>query len=209
MILTSQSLRQGAPIPARHAFCKPDPHSHVTLGENLSPELFWSEVPEGTRSFVLICHDPDVPGVGTDVNQEGKRVPADLPRVDFFHWVLVDIAASARHIPEGADSSGVTPRGKATEPGPHGSRRGRNNYSDWFTGDPDMGGSYLGYDGPCPPWNDQRLHHYHFSLYALDLDRCPVEGALDGPAVRAAIDGHILAQATLMGTYCLNPALEA
>ncbi len=209
MILTSQSFREGEAIPARYAFCQPDPQTHVTLSDNLSPELSWDQVPAGTRSFVLICHDPDVPSVGTDVNQEGKRIPLDLPRVDFFHWVLVDIPADARQIPEGADSSGVTPGGKTAEPGPHGSRRGRNNYSDWFAGDPAMGGSYLGYDGPCPPWNDERLHHYHFTLYALDLERCPVEGELDSPAVRAAIQGHVLAQATLMGTYCLNPEIGA
>jgi Raf kinase inhibitor-like YbhB/YbcL family protein len=209
MILTSQSFREGEAIPARYAFCKPDPQTHVTLGENLSPELSWDAVPEGTRSFVIICHDPDVPSVGNDVNQEGKRIPVDLPRVDFFHWVLVDIPAGARQIPEGADSSSVTPGGKAAEPGPQGARRGRNSYTDWFAGDPAMGGSYLGYDGPCPPWNDQRLHHYHFTLYALDRGRCPVEGEFDGPAVRAAIQGHILAQATLMGTYCLNPELDA
>jgi phosphatidylethanolamine-binding protein (PEBP) family uncharacterized protein len=42
------------------------------------------------RSYV-ICHDPDVPSKGDDVNQEGRGVPASLPRVDFFHWVLVDL----------------------------------------------------------------------------------------------------------------------
>lgn len=208
MILTSQSFRDGERIPAEHAFCKPNPQTHVSLSDNLSPEISWSEVPMGTRSFALICHDPDVPSVGTDVNQEGKRIPVDLPRADFFHWVLVDIPASVRQIPEGADSSSVTPGGKAAEPGPHGARRGRNNYTDWFAGDPAMGGSYLGFDGPCPPWNDERLHHYHFTLYALDLDRCPVEGEFDGPTVRAAIQGHVLAQAGLMGTYCLNPDLD-
>jgi Raf kinase inhibitor-like YbhB/YbcL family protein len=209
MILSSLSFRDGERIPNTHAFCKPDPHTHVTLADNLSPELSWSQVPEGARSFVLTCHDPDVPSVGADVNQEGKRIPADLPRVDFFHWLLVDIPAAARCIEAGADSSGVTPGGKPTEPGPHGSRRGRNNFSDWFAGDPAMGGSYLGYDGPCPPWNDTRLHHYVFTLYALDIERCPVEGAFDGPSLRAAISGHVLDQASLTAVYSVNPELGA
>ena len=58
-------------------------------------------VPAGTRSFAIICHDPDVPSQGDDVNQEGRVVPATLPRVDFFHWVLVDLPPEeAKHIPE-------------------------------------------------------------------------------------------------------------
>ena len=69
-----------------------------------------------------------------------------------------------------------------------------------------MGGQYFGYDGPCPPWNDELLHHYHFVLYATDLARCPVEGAFTGQQVEQAIAGHVLAEARLTGTYSLNPA---
>jgi hypothetical protein len=71
-----------------------------------------------------------------------------------------------------------------------------------------MGGLYFGYDGPCPPWNDERLHHYHFVLYATSLVRCPVEGAFTGIQVEAAITGHLLAEARLTGTYSLNPAVS-
>ena len=65
----------------------------------------------------------------------------------------------------------------------------------------------FGYDGPCPPWNDSLTHHYHFTMYALDLERCPVDGSFDAAAVLAAIEGHVLGQATVMGTYTLNPEL--
>ena len=75
------------------SFCIPDPAHHVCLGKNLNPHLAWSDVPTGTKSFVLICHDPDVPSRGDDVNQEDRTVPATLPRVDFFHWVLVDLVS--------------------------------------------------------------------------------------------------------------------
>ena len=47
-----------------------------------------------TQSLVLICHDFDVPSRGDDVNQAGREIPADLPRVDFFHWLLADVPAS-------------------------------------------------------------------------------------------------------------------
>lgn len=205
MYLTSPSFRDGDRIPERHAFCKPDRDHHVTLADNFNPELRWGGAPAGTRSFVLICRDPDVPSEAADVNQEGRTVPAELPRVDFFHWVLVDIPATTDRIEAGADSSGVTARGKDSEPGLHGSRRGINSYTGWFAGDPQMGGEYFGYDGPCPPWNDSIPHHYVFTLYALDLDRCPLDGTFDGPAVLAAITGHVLGQALLTGIYSLNP----
>ena len=68
-----------------------------------------------------------------------------------------------------------------------------------------MKGDYYGYEGPCPPWNDSILHHYHFILYATDLDKCPVEGRFAGQQVQAAIEGHVLAEAKLTGIYALNP----
>lgn len=71
-----------------------------------------------------------------------------------------------------------------------------------------MAGQYFGYDGPCPPWNDSLLHHYIFTLYALGVARCPVDGAFNGAQLRAALAGHVLAQASLTGTYTLNPALR-
>jgi hypothetical protein len=71
-----------------------------------------------------------------------------------------------------------------------------------------MGGQYFGYDGPCPPWNDELLHHYHFELYATDVDRCPVDGAFTARDVRAALGGHVLAEARLTGTYSLNRSVR-
>ncbi len=207
MKLESPSIRDGEPIPAQHAFCVPDPSSHVRLAENRNPALSWSNLPAGTRSLALICHDPDVPSRPDDVNQEGKEVPADLPRVDFYHWVLVDIDPLTAGVVEGEFANGVTPRGKPGPNSPNGTRQGINGYSSWFADDADMSGNYYGYDGPCPPWNDSVVHHYHFTLYALDLERCPVNGAFGGDDVLAAIEGHILAEARLSGTYTLNPRL--
>lgn len=207
MKLVSQSIANGARIDGEFAFCVPAAEGHVTLSSNRNPHLAWSDVPAGTRSFALICHDPDVPSSGEDVNQEGRTVPASLPRVDFFHWSLVDIPADMREIAAGIFSSAVTARGKPGPAAAAGTRQGVNNYTEWFAGDESMSGDYYGYDGPCPPWNDELLHHYVFTLYALDVDRCPLEGRFTGPDVRAAIAGHVLAEASLTGTYTLNPAL--
>ncbi|MBL8430301.1 MAG: YbhB/YbcL family Raf kinase inhibitor-like protein [Dechloromonas sp.] len=207
MKLTSNSFSDGQTIPGDYSFCIPDPAHHVCLGKNLNPHLTWSEAPAATKSFVIICHDPDVPSKGDDVNQEGRTVPATLPRVDFFHWVLVDLPATISEINESEFSSKVTPRGKPGPQAAQGSRQGINNYTDWFAGDNDMRGDYYGYDGPCPPWNDEIIHHYVFTVYALDLDRLSLEGKFGGPEVRAAMQGHILAEASLTGTYTLNSAL--
>lgn len=207
MKLTSSSFAEGQKIPGEFSFCIPDPAHHVCLGKNLNPQLSWSEAPAGTRSFVLICHDPDVPSQGDDVNQEGRSVPATLPRVDFFHWVLINLPATVNAIKEGEFSADVTPRGKPGLPGENGSQQGINNYTDWFAGDHDMSGDYFGYDGPCPPWNDTIIHRYVFTIYALDIERLPLDGKFGGPEVRSAIQGYILAEASLTGTYTLNPAL--
>jgi Raf kinase inhibitor-like YbhB/YbcL family protein len=71
-----------------------------------------------------------------------------------------------------------------------------------------MGGDYYGYDGPCPPWNDEIAHRYTFTVYALDVARLALEDRFDGHAVRKAIVGHVLAEAAITGRYTLNPAVK-
>lgn len=193
----------GAPIPAKYAFGQIPSEGRFEPGGNTNPGLSWTGVPTGTRSFALICHDPDVPSKPDDVNQEGRTVPADLQRVDFFHWVVVNISTDRTQIAEGEASSGVTPKGKPVGSRPYGDV-GVNNYTDWFEGDADMGGTYADYDGPCPPWNDSILHHYHFTVYALDVERLDMGPEFGGPEVLSAIEGHVLGSAAYMGTYTMN-----
>ena len=212
MKLWSDSWTNGDRIPVRHAAGRPDGAGGVTFSDNLNPHLAWSDVPPGAKSMVLICHDFDVPSRADDVNQPGREIPAELPRVDFFHWVLIDLPPLPTVIAEGEFSRGFVARGK---PGPAidgargGARHGLNDYTAWFAGDAQMAGNYFGYDGPFPPFNDSLVHHYVFTLYAVALARLPLEGIFTGTQVREKLAGRVLAEATFSGTYTLNARLLA
>jgi len=209
MKLWSDSWTNGDRIGAKYAAGKLDGSKGVSFSDNLNPHLAWSDLPPGTKSLVLICHDFDVPSKGDDVNQSDREVPSDLPRVDFFHWLLVDLPPTLAGIAEGEFSRGFTARGKPGPAAPHGARQGVNDYTGWFAGNPEMAGHYFGYDGPFPPFNDSLVHHYVFTLYALDIARLPLDGAFNGAQVRQAIAGHVIDAATYSGTYTLNRRLLA
>jgi hypothetical protein len=152
--LRSNAFDQGQPIPPKHA-CTGDAASSL---KDVSPELSWGEPPEGIQSFALIMDDPDAPG-GT-----------------WVHWVLFNIPASARGLPESTPVNVTLAGGGAS---------GNNNWGR------------LGYGGPCPP---SGTHHYYFKLYALDEMLAISEGADKGELEKAMV-GHILAQGELMGTF--------
>ncbi|MFS2006583.1 YbhB/YbcL family Raf kinase inhibitor-like protein [Duganella sp. CT11-25] len=210
MKLSSDSFRDGGVIPAKCAFAEPDAGLGIRLAGNRNPQLSWREVPAGTESLVLLCMDGDAPVDASRANRIGCSLPQGLPRGDFFHWSLIDIPPAMHAIAEGALSAAVTAHGK---PGPEATldgvplRQGINDYHGWFSGDPAMAGEYYGYDGPCPPWNDERVHHYVFRLYALDVPRLALQGRFTCADVLNAIHGHIVDEAQLIGTYTLNPAL--
>ncbi len=71
-----------------------------------------------------------------------------------------------------------------------------------------MAGSYGGYDGPCPPWNDTILHHYVFTVYALDTACLGLNGTFSCREALQAMEGHVLAEGSYTGTYTLNPDLR-
>lgn len=212
MKLSSDSFRNGGAIPAENAFAALGKDGQVSLSANRNPHLAWRDVPAGTESLVLLCIDGDAPQDASDVNRADRVLPANLPRGDFFHWSLIDIPVGVQAIAEGVLSDGVTARGK---PGPAAMldglalRQGVNDYSGWFAADPAMAGDYYGYDGPCPPFNDERVHHYMFRIYALDTPRLELEGRFTCADVLDAIHGHIIDEAQLIGTYTLNPAQAA
>lgn len=82
MKLTSQDFNDGDKLPERHVF-----NGMGYEGENMSPHLAWDDVPEGTKSFVVTCYDPDAPtGSG------------------WWHWGVANLPADARSLPQGAGS---------------------------------------------------------------------------------------------------------
>ncbi|MBE2291868.1 MAG: YbhB/YbcL family Raf kinase inhibitor-like protein [Xanthomonadaceae bacterium] len=203
MRIWSDSFENRGAIPAGFAMGQAD-----GFAANRNPHLAWDDVPEGTRSFALLCIDPDAPTVPETVGREDLQIPVAQPRGDFVHWAMADIAPQVRSIAAGSCSDGVTARGKRSPAGPAGARQGLNDYTGWFAGDPQMEGDYFGYDGPYPPFNDLRMHRYFFRLFALDVATLDLPPRFTAGDVLRAMQGHELAEALVYGSYTLNPALH-
>jgi Raf kinase inhibitor-like YbhB/YbcL family protein len=135
------------------------PKKFTCGGEDVSPELIWKAAPTATQSFALIVDDPDAP-VGT-----------------WVHWVLYDLPANVKSLPEGVEKQ---------EQVSSGALQGRNDFRK------------IGYGGPCPP--PGKPHRYYFKLYALDT-KLGLKAGASKKDVEHAMQGHILAQAQLMGRY--------
>ncbi|WP_369978343.1 YbhB/YbcL family Raf kinase inhibitor-like protein [Xanthomonas bundabergensis] len=202
MRLRSDSIQPGQPIAATYAMGQAD-----GFAGNRNPHLAWGDVPAGTAAFVLLCIDPDVPTVAEMVGRDDVQIPVEQPRTNFVHWAAVEIPADVREIAEGSASDGVVAGGKRQPPGLPGARQGLNSYTDWFAGDAQMGGDYYGYDGPYPPANDLRVHRYFFRLFALDVPTLDLPARFTAADALRAMQGHVLGEASLHGTYTLNPAI--
>jgi len=147
--LTSTAFQHNARIPK----------TYTADGPDASPPLQWSDPPDGTESFALICDDPDAP-VGT-----------------WIHWVVYDIGADVRRLPEN-----VRPQRQLQS----GVKQGTNDFRR------------IGYGGPAPPRGPE--HRYFFKLYALDIETRLKPGATKKELLNA-MDGHVLAEAELVGLY--------
>lgn len=132
MELTSSSFSDSAEIPTRFS-CE---------GDNINPQLGWSDVPSGTQSFVLIMEDPDVP---RNLRPDGL----------FIHWMIWNIPATVKEIPEHTEPAGVAGLNTAGQ---------------------------IGYRGPCPPHGS---HRYYFRLYALDCELTIPSTVMKGELLQA------------------------
>jgi Raf kinase inhibitor-like YbhB/YbcL family protein len=147
--LTSSSFAADSALPAKYT-CD---------GADTSPALAWSEPPAGTQSFALVVDDPDT------------------PQKTVIHWLLYDLPAATRALPEGVPTKAKLPDG---------SRQGKNDHGK------------IGYSGPCPPAGG--AHHYFFKLYALDY-RTGLKAKAKDADLERAIKGHILAQSELIARF--------
>jgi Raf kinase inhibitor-like YbhB/YbcL family protein len=135
------------------------PKKFTCDGPDVSPQLKWNDPPANTQSMALIMDDPDAPGS------------------TWVHWVLYDLPANTRELPEGVAKQ---------EQLASGARQGRNDFEK------------TGYGGPCPP--PGKPHRYFFKLYALDNKLNLKSGATKAELERA-MKSHVLAQAELIGKY--------
>jgi len=202
-------LPPGAMLPPSYAGCVAKAAGHMGFGPDINPAVSWSPGPPGTRSYVLTLSDPDSPAAHRErMNKDGMVLTPDVKRHVFFHWVLIDVPPDVTSIAAGAASHGLVARGKTAEMAPAGTS-GENDYTMAFAKNPAMAGIYRGYDGPCPPWNDEVVHRYVFTVYALSVGKLAVAPDFDGRAALAAMRGKILAQGSVTELYTTNPAKGA
>lgn len=127
------------------------------VGDNISPQLSWSNAPQGTQSFAIICHDPDAP------RPHG-----------WYHWLVVNIPASATQISAGGKIEGAL-----------------ETITDFKQNT---------YGGPCPPIG-HGIHRYNFTVYALDVSKLDINSQTPPLEVEKLVKSHSLAQTTITGLY--------
>lgn len=133
-------------------------------GENVSPELAWSDPPAGAKSFAVTVHDPDAPMSG-----------------GFWHWVVIDIPASAKGLAQGA-----------------GTQDGKGLPGGSVQIEADFGAP--GWGGPCPP-KGAGAHHYNFTAYALGVEKLPLPANAAAAAVGAFVEKNAVGKATFTALY--------
>ena len=126
-------------------------------GGNVSPQLSWNNPPINTKSFAIVCHDPDAP------KENG-----------WYHWLVVNIPAKVKSISQGEKIENTL-----------------ETMTDFKT---------TGFGGACPPIG-HGIHHYNFTIYALNVEKLDVKKE-DAPIeVEKKIKDHALAKSTITGLF--------
>ena len=159
--LTSTAFSDSTAYPHKYT-CIADPNI-IKRGPGTSPPLQWSDVPKDTASFVLIFHDLE------------PRL--EKSSEDYLHWMIWNLPADARELPEGVPPNAELPDGA------------QQGYND---------GGQIGYRGPCAAPGIP--HHYTFELFALDLRLKIAPGATRADVLKA-INGHVLEHAVLIALF--------
>lgn len=155
--VSSKDLKDGEKMPERHVF-----NGMGYQGDNISPHLAWDQVPAGTKSFVITVYDPDAPtGSG------------------WWHWLVANIPAYTRTLPQGAGSGQGALPAKAIQT--------RTDFGK------------AGYGGAAPPKGE--THRYIFTVYALDVETIEVDENSSGAVVGFNVHFHTLDSASLTVTY--------
>ena len=158
-------IKPGERLDDKYAACIHTTGEKHAKGNNINPEISWSGAPTNTKSFALIVVDPDVPFDLANANKEGAVIPRGMRRINYYHWLALNIPKDKTSIAEGQDSS---------------------------------------YHGPCPPWNDEHIHHYHFKVFALDVPSIKIDGEVTAPKIINAIENHIVAKGEAIATFTTN-----
>jgi len=160
IVVQSPAMTTGQPLARDYS---PD-------GRNVSPPLTWGPLPAGTRQLVVICQD----------HGAGNPPP-------WVHWIIYNIPASARGLPEGMPIDRADPMPAGLE----GATQGNNSWN------------LAMYRGPAPPAGT--VHEYDFTVLALNAEMNLPPG-LTRAEVLAAIEGHVIGQGNVVPTYTRQPA---
>jgi hypothetical protein len=154
--LSSPSVVDGKRLPEAQVM-----KGHGCSGGNVSPELAWSSPPAGAKSFAVTVFDPDAPtGAG------------------WWHWIVFDIPADARGLPQGASRGGALPKGAV---------EGRNDFDE------------PGYGGACPPRG--KPHRYVFTVHALKVQTLGLTKDVSGATAGPLIERESLGSSSITASY--------
>ena len=153
--LYSSAFENGKAIPSKYA------HKGITGGQNVSVSLHWENPPSETKSFALSC---------VDLHPIANK---------WVHWLVIDIPAEYREIPEGASRTGSMPKK---------SKELMNSFGE------------VGYGGPEPP-KGSGLHRYEFTLYSLSIDTLGLVANASLSVFQKAAGKKMLGLAKIVGVF--------